>query len=245
LRKLSCTGYQQEFLFVPSSSKKRKQAELENRSKTISAYQQSVPDDTNNPAPLTWGFHVASRNEETGPLEPRNVPGWRDDVQYILQHYAPVSSFDPAEFNPFHNQICGAWVEALPELCTTKEYDTFFFFAIKTFATSLRCLSPTGKASRSRVLEMYGKSLGLLSEALQAAQGVFQIEHCVAIMCLAVSDMMIPELGFGWATHINGVSDWMESLGPEAFSNGILRTLFVGFRPLLVGSMAYISFLPR
>jgi len=46
---------------------------------------------------------------------------------------------------------------------------------------------------------------------------------------------MNPDLGSGWAAHINGVGAWMESLGPASFSSGILRTLFVGFKPLLVG----------
>jgi hypothetical protein len=46
---------------------------------------------------------------------------------------------------------------------------------------------------------------------------------------------MIPDLGSGWAIHVKGVGNWVESLGPESFNSGILRILFVGFRPLLVG----------
>lgn len=45
---------------------------------------------------------------------------------------------------------------------------------------------------------------------------------------------MNPDLGSGWVTHMDGVRAWIESLGPEPFSSGILRTLFIGFRPLLV-----------
>jgi|SRR5690242_5942628 len=120
-----------------------------------------------------------------------NHQGLEDDIHYILQHYAPVSNFDPAEINPFHNQICGAWVEALPYFSATKGYNAFLFFAIKTLATSLRCLSPTAKASSTSAFELYCKSLSLMAETLQLAQGVFKTEHCVAIMCLAISDVSV------------------------------------------------------
>ena len=46
---------------------------------------------------------------------------------------------------------------------------------------------------------------------------------------------MLPNSNSGWTAHTKGVANWVESLGPEPFSNGVLRTLFVGFRPLLVG----------
>lgn len=100
-----------------------------------------------------------------------------------------MGSSDPAEFNPFHNQICGAWVEALPEFVTGEEKNAFLFFAIKTLAASLRSLSPPGLPYKPHLLTMYCKSLEMMNEALAQAQGVFRIEHCVAIMCLAVSDV--------------------------------------------------------
>ncbi|KAH7080607.1 hypothetical protein BKA63DRAFT_506770 [Paraphoma chrysanthemicola] len=239
LRTIACTGYRQEFLFVTSYIGTRKRAEIEDRRKTVSVYSQKKLVDSENNAQLIRGFHLASRLEVGALPTATNYHELDADVDYIVQHFAPLSSCDSAEFNPFHNQICGAWVEALPYLATTEENNTFLFFAIKTLATSLRWFCPTRKSRASHPLEMYCKSLGLMSEALEEAQGVFQIQHCVAIMCLAVSDIMIPDLGSGWATHVKGVGNWVKSLGPDSFSSGILRILFVGFRPLLLISSIY------
>lgn len=134
-----------------------------------------------------------------------NHQGLEEDIRYILQHYAPVGNFDPAEINPFHNQICGAWVEALPYFSATKGNNAFLFFAIKTLATSLRCLNPTAKASNTSAFELYCKSLRLMTETLQLAQGVFKTEHCVAIMCLAISDVSICPVCFVIAHVVNNL----------------------------------------
>ena len=45
---------------------------------------------------------------------------------------------------------------------------------------------------------------------------------------------MMPKLEPGWMMHIKGVGDLAERLGPEPFSSGILHSMFMGFRPLLV-----------
>lgn len=187
LRRLSCPGYQRDFQFVSAFSGAGKQAELKDQSKTIPAYQKCMPAGTDNTARHTQVMHVVSRVGEPTLLQLGNHQGLEDDIHYILQHYAPLSSSHPAEFNPFHNQICGAWVEALPYVFTTEENNAFLFFAIKTLATSLRCLSPTSKASKTYAFEMYCKSLSLMGETIEEAQGSFQMEHCVAIMCLAIS----------------------------------------------------------
>lgn len=176
---------------MPSYSVTRKQTKLKDQSKTTFTNQQSVPTNNERNPRLTRDFHVAQRVGEHVLLEPHKHQSLEDDIHYIVQHYAPLSSSDPAEFNPFHNQICGAWVEVLPRFSTTKDTKPFLFFAIKTLAASLRCLSPTGKAFKSHALDLYCKSLGLMSESLEVAQGVFHIEHCVAIMCLAVSDVSV------------------------------------------------------
>jgi len=47
--------------------------------------------------------------------------------------------------------------------------------------------------------------------------------------------IMIPAFESGWMTHVKGVGDLVERLGPESFSSGIFHKLFIGFRHLLVG----------
>jgi hypothetical protein len=118
-------------------------------------------------------------------------PELEDDIEFIMQHYAPVDNNAPAESNPFHNQICGAWVEVLPILSTTirTKQSGFLLSAVKTLTTALRHHDIGNELCQPRVLKMYCDSLGLMGKALQEARGIFQIEHSAAIMCLAVTDV--------------------------------------------------------
>lgn len=47
-------------------------------------------------------------------------------------------------------------------------------------------------------------------------------------------EIVSPELKSGWMIHVKAVGDMMEGLGPTSFDDGIMHTIFVGFRPLLV-----------
>lgn len=150
-----------------------------------------MPADSDSNYQLIKACSSHSRLGHGVPLKAQNHRALEDDVCCILQHYTPINNCDPAESNPSHNQICGAWVEALPCLLTTRQNNAFLSSAIKAFATSLRCFNSTDTAYKMHALEMYCKSLSLTSEALKQTQGVFKIQHCVAIMCLAVSDVSI------------------------------------------------------
>ncbi|CAN9482036.1 unnamed protein product [Alternaria alternata] len=106
-------------------------------------------------------------------------------------------------------------------------------------ATALRNCAYTTRGNESRILLLYGDSLRRVGKALEEAQGVFQHEHCVAILCLSATNIVIPQARSDWATHAKGVGAMIERLGPKPFSTGILHTLFVGFRPLLLISSIY------
>ena len=174
---------------MPFSAKGRKQVISRDLSKTVSTSQLCVSTHTGNNHRFIRGSSLVWRPTEAILPGSKSRQSLEEDIGYVLQHYTPVESSNPAEFNPFHNQICGAWVEALPQVVMDEERNAFLFFAIKTLAASLQSLSPTGLSYKPHLLTMYCKSLGLMNEALERAQGVFRIEHCVAIMCLAVSDV--------------------------------------------------------
>lgn len=110
------------------------------------------------------------------------------DVAFIVQHYASIGGEIPAAFDPFHNQICGAWVEVLPLFTQSATEKQFLLSAITTWATALRHHVDTTKECQSKVLEMYGNALHQIGKAL-SDQTTFQIEHCIAIMCLAATDV--------------------------------------------------------
>lgn len=118
-----------------------------------------------------------------------NNPGLLDDVHFIVEQYTPVYSDVTAEFNPWHNQICGAWVEVLPLLCGKSRIPDFLASSVTAFAAALRHHCVGSNEVLPRVLEIYGLSLELLAVAIQNVSGVLQVEHCVAIMCLAVTEV--------------------------------------------------------
>ena len=118
-----------------------------------------------------------------------NESGLLDDVRFIVEHYTPTHSDVTAEFNPWHNQICGAWVEALPLLFTKGQIPNFLASSITAFAAALRHPCVGSNAVPPQVLELYGISLDLLAGALKNASGLLQVEHCAAIMCLTVTEV--------------------------------------------------------
>lgn len=178
LRRIPCSGYRQEFVFVSQASFEiENQAEMKDESKGITGSQKKA---------LVKSNDDHSRMDTQ--LETRCYE-LEDDIQIIVQHYAPTNSNVPAESNPLHNQICGAWVEVLPFLSVGIREKQFLLSAIKTLATALRHHKLGNELCQPQILKMYCDSLGLMGKVLKEARGVFHIEHGAAIMCLAVTDV--------------------------------------------------------
>jgi hypothetical protein len=123
---------------------------------------------------------------ESGDLE--------EDIQVIVQYFTPVDGTGPAELSLYHDQICGVWVEMIPILPKTGRDKQYFTSAIKTLATSLRRHGFESRRCEPDMLEMYGESLGHLGKVLGGAQGLFEVELGVAILCLAVADVSYKRL---------------------------------------------------
>lgn len=189
LRRVSCSGYKQEFVFVDQASfDVANQADMKHESKRVRGYHKEAfvkPDDEHarpiRNSPLATPGRMAQLEMRSYELE--------DDVQVILQHYAPINSNTPAESNSRHNQICGAWVEVLPLLSRSIRQKQFLLSAIKTLAATLRHHKLRNELHQAQILKMYGDSLALMGRALEEARGAFHIEHSAAIMCLAVTDV--------------------------------------------------------
>ncbi|KAJ4357426.1 uncharacterized protein N0V89_002001 [Didymosphaeria variabile] len=161
---------------------------MKDKSKEITRHQKkALVESHDDHARPSRGFQVASPSKMDLRLETR-CEGIEDDIQVIIQNYAPINSNIPAESNSHHNQICGAWVEVLPLLSVGIRNRQFLFSAIKTLATALRHHKLGNKLSQPQIFEMYSDSLRLMGKALEEARGAFLIEHSAAILCLAVTD---------------------------------------------------------
>lgn len=173
-----------------SQASSENQADLKDGNKKVLGYQKKGPDNSEDDHIwLSRSFQPASLDGMNARLETMCCYELEDDIQFIVQHYAPINSNAPAESNPFHNQICGAWVEVLPLLSATERNKQFLLSAIKTLATALRHYNLGNELYQPQILEMYCNSLGYMGKALQEARGAFQIEHGAAIMCLTVTDV--------------------------------------------------------
>ena len=136
-------------------------------------------------------------------LELRDDHAVDNNIQFIVRSYNPVPSPAPAEFDPFHNQVCGAWIEVLPFLSATGRRKPFILSAINTLATALRHHSVRPEPYQSPIHPIYFDSLKHMRNALGQAHGVFRIEHCIAIMCLAVTNVSIGLENLTFAPRIN------------------------------------------
>jgi hypothetical protein len=113
------------------------------------------------------------------------------DIRFIMEQYAPINSSIPAVSNPWHNQICGAWVEALPLLFSEGQIEQFLSAAIAALAAALRHYCLGGEAFQPMTLDAYCKSLKLVGSALHKAHGNLAVGHATAIMCLAVTEVSV------------------------------------------------------
>jgi hypothetical protein len=123
-------------------------------------------------------------------LELRDNQGIEDNTRYIVQSYTAHSP-PLTEFDPCHNQICGAWIRVLPLLSATGKRRPFLLSAVSTLATTLQQHSSGHDSYRSPLSRMHFDSLSYRGRALNEAQGTFHIEHCVAIVCLAVTGVSL------------------------------------------------------
>lgn len=191
-RRIPCSGYEQEIVFINAMTHPTKPQTV-----MRAGCEETHVDDrgvfgayilkSSHPAlcALSNLFDETTTPPEASPNE------LEDDVDFIVQHFAPICSQAPAEFNLYHNQICGAWVEMLPLVVEPAKNSPFLYSAIRTMATALRNRASATRGNESRILLMYGESLRRVGKALEEAKGVFQHEHCVAILCLSATNVSL------------------------------------------------------
>ncbi|KAG9185446.1 hypothetical protein G6011_07990 [Alternaria panax] len=204
----SLRGYHQEIVFINATSRPTEpQIKLKDESREPPVHEKDVLSayiiEESQPALCSLSNLF---DEATTPPE-KSLYELENDVNFIVQHFAPICGEAPAEFNLYHNQICGAWVEILPLVVEPAKNNPLLYSSIRTMATALRNHASAARGNGFRILLMYGDCL---------------------------RQIVIPEARSDWTTHAKGVGAMIERLGPKPFSNGILHTLFVGFRPLLL-----------
>lgn len=107
-------------------------------------------------------------------------------------------------------------------------------------ASTIRALGAammaTGSDGRAPVCD----ALTSRSEALRALR--IAIHHdsippediLAAIMCLFVSEMLLPPSRVNSMVHARGIAHNFQQSRPESYASGVAHKLFLGFRPFLV-----------
>lgn len=158
-------------------------------------------------------------------------------VSLILRNFAPLGETESGVGNSYlySPRICGSWVTALPELTTDV---TRHFAGCLDSAVSTLALSITAHRSQEDLFQVasiqYESSIHHLVRNLAVAGNIYRNELVAAVMCLALSEALLPISPVSWLVHVEGVSNMIQLSPPESFESGVEHTLFIGFRPLLI-----------
>ncbi|KAK2791436.1 hypothetical protein FQN52_004870 [Onygenales sp. PD_12] len=228
----NCDGYQPEWRFISqnagcSNPPKQKQ----NRGQ--------VPTRNEAQGALLHTSSATSRISKTreqplsSPVDQTN----RDDlIALIVRAYVPEDEMPYMSNNSDNNQlrICGAWVEALPELSSQTEPDSILSVAIEALASSLADNNPREEGEVLHYAQNYYRAIKALRKSLYSTTYPSHSELAAAIMCLSLTALMFPDSDYGISAHVKGVGRLIQTNGPDQYKSGMLHKLFVGFRPLLI-----------
>ncbi|KAH7123214.1 N-terminal fungal transcription regulatory domain-containing protein [Dactylonectria estremocensis] len=159
-----------------------------------------------------------------------------DIISLCAQNFVPESELVLSSSNPAVSQsrICGSWIEVLPSLIEKEEHQYLLHSAIKALGVSILARGRDGRAPVSDALEAQGGALQALQDAIRHCAAPCFNALAAAMMCLYISEIMVPSSCTGRAVHANGIRDLIQLHGPQFYNSGISHKLFVGFRPLLI-----------
>jgi hypothetical protein len=153
-------------------------------------------------------------------------------VTFLIRGYVPEQVNQPTRVTDTPQpRVCGAWIEALPELAAARSSPALLS-AIRSLAVTLLSVR---KVSPSSAWESYSFALGSLRDELRSASRSASLpsEIAAAIMCLLFSELHLNTTLRSWTAHLEGFAQLVRSAGPECFASGIPHKIFVGARPLL------------
>ncbi|KAH7182191.1 hypothetical protein DER46DRAFT_587928 [Fusarium sp. MPI-SDFR-AT-0072] len=215
--------YPTDLLFVSETAAKRSKAPAKKSEKRVV---------TSN------GISDKQRSQPKLPLMIAGIPDnpLRGKVLLIMQSFMPEGELYVIHQNkPTESRICGNWVEVLPTISSGGQGQALPS-AIRCLAASISDFWQSSHSTRAEMLYKYGMAMRLLKGELERPHTDIssQDEVAVAIMCLTLTEMMLPTSRNGWWRHMDGVGEWMRLWPAGSFSLGIRHKLFLGFRPLLI-----------
>ena len=137
-------------------------------------------------------------------LPPIRLLSWplRDVISFCVQNFVPVPEHPLLSDYPRRPrpQMCGAWVEALPELAIGGDAEPLPS-AIKALGVTLAAFSQTTRAPIPDALEAQCAAIGTLQSAIRDNTVSPSNELAATIMCLFVSEVKLHDSSM--------ISSWM------------------------------------
>ncbi|KAI5458201.1 hypothetical protein BGZ63DRAFT_392869 [Mariannaea sp. PMI_226] len=237
-RGYKCAGYQHDLIFRPpevASTYKRKARRQAKEKSNVVSLQKPVKPASNKHAPEQYPDTRAG--QPGGSITLTRSLSWTllDMISLLVQNFSPVgypaTSSSLSDSSP--PRICGAWIETLPKLAAKGEYEPILSSAVKAFATSILAQGCEGMAPICDAQRAYGLGLNSLRQGLQGQSAVSDV-LIASIMCLFLSELIMPFSDRSSDIHAKGIQNLMELNTPEYYATGESHKLFAGFRPVLI-----------
>ncbi|KAF7593561.1 hypothetical protein BBP40_011181 [Aspergillus hancockii] len=132
------------------------------------------------------------------------------------------------------SRVCGLWVEVLPTFNNTHDPNGTLSTAVESLFTSIVSHGPGKPKLDLDPTQAYYKAIHILRKSFSVPGHHFTAEFAAAVMCLCLTELMLPQSSLGPAIHTKAVSGLFQAHGPGVFSSGISHKLFAGFLPLLI-----------
>ncbi|KAH8800369.1 hypothetical protein F5884DRAFT_549580 [Xylogone sp. PMI_703] len=158
-----------------------------------------------------------------------------DVISLCAQNFIPENelSLSSNTSSLSQSRICGTWIEVLPSLAGNGGNE-YLDSAIKALGISIVARGSEGRAPASDALEAQCSALQALQKNIKHASKSAFNELAAAIMCLFLSEMLLPTSSVSSVVHAVGISELIQLQQPSFYAFGISHRLFTGFRPLLV-----------
>ncbi|KAH6877057.1 N-terminal fungal transcription regulatory domain-containing protein [Thelonectria olida] len=238
VRGYKCAGYQHEFIFRPpeGTSSFKKTSHRRNKPKNVSKNPINPPAEKDVQVLRQHGQATIEPEQAIRQTTMARSLSWPllDMISLLVQNFTPVGYSSTSAVSALSPpRICGAWIEALPELASKGEHEHVLSSAIKAFATSILAQGCEGRAPVCDALRAYGLGLQSLRNGLQDQKG-FSNVFIAAAMCLFLSELILPTCNEGVEVHVKGIQGLMGLSSPERYASGDSHKLFAGFRPVLI-----------
>ncbi|RKK69283.1 hypothetical protein BFJ68_g18454, partial [Fusarium oxysporum] len=190
-------SYPLDFIFITETTTQgSKDTTKQSKPKTNSSNDTSLCPRSQSNVPLAL---------ELLPKTPRNPV--QDMVLLIMQSFMPEAELLTFSQNTqTQPRICGGWVEVLPMISIGGQGQALPS-AISCLAASISSLRQNTYSGCSVSLEKYGSAMRLLKREIDQPRKeiLSRDEVAAAIMCLTLTEAILPSSGTSWWRHVDGV----------------------------------------